>query len=351
MTRSAGILLSVLLALAALLSPGRANAGSTRTAAPADAASDRLTAHLTLRTRSTPAPAGQKGVAILVAANGSGASGTAKLTWDHRTKVLAVTVALSGLSPGGHYTGQITQSCQAASGHIYKLINFVPNSQGKAQATTKIPHVPALNLSGGWSVKIGQSGSGQAACGAVAAPGSTGGGSTPPVAQPVTVWQTGSGPVTSPAQAAQAALAVVRARGWTSLSLDEVNIFPAWFEVEFNDTGGFKGPELYVNATNGNIGPEQGPSQGWDTVYGKGNCTTDLSQTVAQQVAQNALNTHSGASGETLGDAEQHHGYWEFQLERQGQVVNQLNVNDCSQQVVFEDQWQPDMAGTYTPTG
>jgi len=57
-----------------------------------------------------------------------------------------------------------------------------------------------------------------------------------------------------------------------------------------------------------------------------------------------------GGGGPTLGDAEQHHGYWEFEIEHQGTVINQLNVNNCTQQVVFEDQWQPTMTGTYTPT-
>jgi hypothetical protein len=310
------------------------------------------------------AQAPTKGVASLAAAGGSGASGTARLSWDQRTKVLTVIVTLSGLTPDGHYTAQITPGCSGATGHIYKLVAFTANTQGSAQATTKIPHLAAINLKGGWSIKVGNPGSGQIACGPVTAPGAKPPATTPPVGQPVTVWQTGSGPVSSPAEAAKSALAVVQARGWTSLTLDEVHIFPAWFEVEFNDTGGFKGPELYVNSTSGNIGPEQGPNSGWDTVYGKGICTTDLSQANAEQIAQGALAGHTpsgggggggggagpGSGGPTLGDAEQHHGYWEFEIEHQGTVINQLNVNNCTQQVVFEDQWQPAMIGTYTPT-
>src|SRR5207253_1201914 len=136
-----------------------------------------------------------------------------------------------------------------------------------------------------------------------------------------------------------------------SLTFDEVHIFPEWFEVEFAAADGLAGPEIYVNAKTGNIGPEQGPNSGWDTLYGKGVCTTTLSEADARQIAQAALTTHVGAAGETLGDGEHHHGYWEFELQRGGKLVNQLNVNECNQRVVFEDLWQPDMIGVYAPNG
>ena len=319
---------------------------------------------------STPA---QTGVATLAPATASGASGTSQLTWDPSTNALIVTIDLSGLSPGGNYTEQITSGCTAATGHLYKLDDFVADSQGKAHVASQVADVPALDLSGAWAVKIGNPGvsqagqggggggqpgqaggvalPGQAACGQVLAPGASATAPAAPPVQPVTVWQSGSAPVNSAATAAKLAVAVVQKRGWTSLSFDEVHIFPDWFEVEFNDSDGLKGPEIYVNAKSGNIGPEQGPNSGWDTVYGKSSCTTGLSEATARQLAQTALGAHSSAAGETLGDSEHHHGYWEFELVRQGQVVNQLNVNECTQQAVFEDLWQPDMIGIYAPNG
>jgi hypothetical protein len=326
---------------------------------------------------STPAKAG---VATLAPAITGGASGTAQLSWDPDQSALTVTVDLSGLATNANYTEQVTPGCTAATGHIYKLDDFTSNGQGAAHVVSQVPDVPALDLSGAWSIKIGnpgtsqtiqpgsgggggggggqpaaaQSAQGQVACGQVTAPGAAPG-TTAPLAQPITVWQKGTGPVNSAAQAAKLALAVVSKRGWTSLTLDEVHIFPDWFEVETNDSDGLKGPEIYVNNKTGNIGPEQGPNNGWDTVYGHGQCTTDLSAADARQIAQNALatdqTTGAAAASETLGDSEQHHGYWEFELQRQGKVVNQMNVNNCTQGTVFEDGWQPDMLGVYAPNG
>jgi hypothetical protein len=325
----------------------------------------------------TSAPS-QTGVATLTSANASGAAGKAELSWDPGTNVLTVTVDVSGLAPGGNYTEQITPGCTAATGHLYKLDDFAADLQGNAHVSTQVPDVPAIDLSGAWAVKIGNPGTvpagqgggqpgqggggggggaqaavlGQIACGLALVPGaSLGAISTAPPVQPVTIWQAGSGPVIKAAQAAKLALAVVQRRGWTSLRIDEVNIFPDWFEVEFLDADGLAGPEIYVNGKSGNIGPEQGPNLGWDTVYGKAQCASELGEAPARQIAQNALASHEKAAGQTLGDSEHHHGYWEFKLERGGKVVNQVNVNECTQRVVFEDLWQPDVVGVYAPNG
>src|SRR5712692_9621578 len=86
--------------------------------------------------------------------------------------------------------------------------------------------------------------------------------------EPMMVWQAGQGPVASPQAAGQAAVTAVRRQGWNWLTMDEVHIFPAFFEVELNDQGGFKGPEVYVNRSTGDAGPEVGPNMMWDTRYG-----------------------------------------------------------------------------------
>jgi len=54
---------------------------------------------------------------------------------------------------------------------------------------------------------------------------------------------------------------------------------------------------------------------------------------------------------DTLGDGERHHGYWEFELKRGGQAVNQVNVEACGSGVIFEAAWEPDMVGTCAPNG
>ena len=61
-----------------------------------------------------------------------------------------------------------------------------------------------------------------------------------------------------------------------------------------------------------------------------------------------AVATRRAASTSTV---RRFHGYWEFKLERQGKVVNQMNVNSCTQRIVFEDGWQPDVLGVYAPNG
>ena len=158
--------------------------------------------------------------------------------------------------------------------------------------------------------------------------------------EPMMVWRSGGGPITSPKSAAASALEAVRARGWSGLSLDEVHTFPAFYEVELNDRNGYKGPEIYVSRSSGATGPEMGPNMMWDTVYGMGSsCSSNLSEARARQLAQ----AHTSSS---LGDAERHHGYWEFELTRQGLVVNQINVQDCTGQVINEQMWQPEVEAT-----
>src|SRR5579859_796127 len=78
--------------------------------------------------------------------------------------------------------------------------------------------------------------------------------------EPMVVWRPGSGAIADPAAAAAAALTAIRDRGWTWLAVDEVHIFSSFFEVETNDRGGLKGPELYVNRSSGDVGPEMGPN-------------------------------------------------------------------------------------------
>jgi hypothetical protein len=158
--------------------------------------------------------------------------------------------------------------------------------------------------------------------------------------QPMMVWQRGDGPLASPQSAAASALRAVRAKGWSWLSVDEVHIFPSFYEVEFNDRDGYKGPEVYVNRNSGAVGPEMGPNMMWDSTYGMGGaCSATLPEAQARQSAR------SGTSL-ALGDAERHHGYWEFELKRGDRVVNQINVQDCTHQIIDEQMWQPDMGGT-----
>lgn len=171
--------------------------------------------------------------------------------------------------------------------------------------------------------------------------------------EPMLVWQEGNGPTTSPEQATASALEAVRVRGWTQLSIDEVHIFPGFYEVEFNDTSGFKGPEVYVNRDSGAIGPEMGPNLIWDTRYGSGvgTCNAQLDEATARSIASSYLRGLNGSSEIQLGDSERHHGYWEFELMRNGQAINQVNVNDCTRVLIDERMWQPDMQGTYAPNG
>ena len=166
------------------------------------------------------------------------------------------------------------------------------------------------------------------------------------MAEPMMVWQQGSGPVYTPQEAAGVALDTVHGRGWTWLTLDEVHIFPAFYEVEFNDRHGLKGPEIYVSRSSGAVGPEMGPNMMWDSQYGMGPaCSSGLTEDQAR-----ALITSPG--GLSIGDGEHHHGYWEFELTRGGAAANQINVSECApHSVVNEQAWQPDMQGTYAPHG
>jgi len=166
------------------------------------------------------------------------------------------------------------------------------------------------------------------------------------MAEPMMVWQQGSGPVYTPQEAAGVALDTVHGRGWTWLTLDEVHIFPAFYEVELNDRHGLKGPEIYVSRSSGAVGPEMGPNMMWDSQYGMGPaCSSGLTEDQAR-----ALITSPG--GLSIGDGEHHHGYWEFELTRGGAAVNQINVSECApHSVVNEQAWQPDMQGTYAPHG
>jgi len=165
------------------------------------------------------------------------------------------------------------------------------------------------------------------------------------MSEPMMVWRVGSGPVSSPQDAARLASETVQTRGWTWLTLDEVHIFPAFYEVEFNDRDGFKGPELYVNRSSGAAGPEMGPNMMWDSQYGMGStCSSSLSEGAAGSL----ITTPAGLS---LGDADRHHGYWEFELKRGNKVISQINISDCRHSVIDERMWQPDMEGTYAPNG
>src|SRR2546421_2504265 len=99
------------------------------------------------------------------------------------------------------------------------------------------------------------------------------------MAEPMMIWHQGSGPVSTPEEAARLGLDTVHGRGWTWLSLDEVHIFPSFYEVEFNDRHGFKGPEIYVSRSSGAVGPELGPNMMWDSQYGMGStCSSSLSK-------------------------------------------------------------------------
>ncbi len=173
-----------------------------------------------------------------------------------------------------------------------------------------------------------------------------GSGMLPSMAEPMMVWTQGAGPVSRPQDALPAALAAVRGRGWDWLTVDEVHIFPAFYEVEFNDRAGFKGPEVYVNRSSGDAGPEMGPNMMWDAQYGMmgATCTTPRAESDARALAARATSL-------ALGDGEQHHGYWEFELKKDGAVVNQINIQGCTGAVINEQTWQPDMQGTYAPSG
>jgi len=164
--------------------------------------------------------------------------------------------------------------------------------------------------------------------------------------EPLMVWHQGSGPVATPEEAARLALDTVHGRGWTWLTLDEVHIFPSFYEVEFNDRHGFKGPEIYVSRSSGAVGPEMGPNMMWDGQYGMGpTCSSSLTE----DQARGLITTPGGLA---VGDGERHHGYWEFELKRGAAVVNQMNVSECAgHSVVNEQEWQPDMQGTYAPHG
>jgi len=164
--------------------------------------------------------------------------------------------------------------------------------------------------------------------------------------QPMMVWRQGTGRVGTPEVAAQAALTAVRAQGWDWLTVDEVHIFSTFYEVEFNDRAAYKGPEVYVNRSSGDMGPEMGPNMMWDTEYGMmgTRCATPRAESDARALA-------AKASPLALGDGERHHGYWEFELKQGGAVVNQINVQDCTGAVVNEQMWQPNMEGTDAPNG
>ena len=165
------------------------------------------------------------------------------------------------------------------------------------------------------------------------------------MAEPMMVWRQGSGAVSAPRTAAQLGLETVQGRGWTWLTVDEVHIFPTFYEVEFNDRHALKGPELYVSRSSGAVGPEMGPNMMWDSQYGMG---TECSSTLSEAQARAMVTAPDGLS---LGDGEHHHGYWEFELKRGNSVVNQVNVSECNQGIINEQMWQPDMEGTYAPNG
>src|SRR2546422_4852820 len=103
------------------------------------------------------------------------------------------------------------------------------------------------------------------------------------MAEPMMVWRQGSGAASSPQEAARLGLATVQERGWTWLTLDEVHIFPTFYEVEFNDRHALKGPEIYVSRSSGAAGPEMGPNMMWDTQYGVGAaCSSTMSEGLAR---------------------------------------------------------------------
>lgn len=114
----------------------------------------------------------REGAATLAPIGDSEVSGAATLDWDLETQVLAVNIELTGLEEGASYSSQITPGCGRGTGHIYKLDNLVGGPDGTAQATMEISDVEAIDVSGGWSVKVGRPpggspGGGPQACGEV----------------------------------------------------------------------------------------------------------------------------------------------------------------------------------------
>src|SRR5439155_3248546 len=136
----------------------------------------------------------------------------------------------------------------------------------------------------------------------------------------------------TPEEAARLALDTVHGRGWPWLTLDEVHIFPSFYEVEFNDRHDFKGLEIYVSRSSGAVGPEMGPNMMWDSQYGMGPaCSSGLTEDQARALI-------SIPGGLSVGDGEPHHGYWEFELKRGAAVVNQINVSECAGHTVVNEQ-------------
>jgi len=101
-----------------------------------------------------------------------------------------------------------------------------------------------------------------------------------------------------------------------------------------------------ANPQTGAVYPEMGPNLMWDTRYGMMGAACGRAPSEAQARARVAP-----PAGLSLGDSERHHGYWEFELKRGGQVVNQVNVEDCGSSIIYEEAWQSDMQGTYAPNG
>src|SRR3989442_10374459 len=137
---------------------------------------------------------------------------------------------------------------------------------------------------------------------------------------PMMVWHQGSGPVSTPEEAARLALETVHGRGWTWLTLDEVHIFPSFYEVESNDRHSFKGPEIYVSRSSGAVGPEMGPNMMGDSQYGMGStCSSSLTQDQAR-----ALITGPGSL--SVRDGAHHHAYWEFELQLGAAALKPVDV-------------------------
>src|SRR5437879_961997 len=131
---------------------------------------------------------------------------------------------------------------------------------------------------------------GSASVGGMMGGGMIGGGMMASMAEPMMVWSQGAGPSPRPEDAARTALTAVRGRGWGWLTVDEVHVFPTFYEVEFNDRAGFKGPEVYVNRSSGDVGPEMGPNMMWDSVYGMmgASCATRRAESDARALAAKA---------------------------------------------------------------
>jgi hypothetical protein len=102
-------------------------------------------------TTSAPAVSGVAANAILT----HSPSGTADLTWDPHTHLLAVKVALNGLAPNSIHPAHIhAGSCKSEGKVVYTLPNIVANAAGSATVSTSIKDVVDGIPATGWYVNV-----------------------------------------------------------------------------------------------------------------------------------------------------------------------------------------------------